>query len=60
MKRSNDMTLLKQIGFVFVQTMDQVVDLQEESILEGILIDYVQVLQINSDYAYKVYQCGGF
>lgn len=59
MKRSNLMTLLLQHGFVFVETMEQVVDIQEESIFEGILIDYVPVLRIEDDYAYKVFQLGG-
>jgi len=40
--------------------MDEVVKLQDESIFEGILVDYQQVLvKDNPIKTYKVYQLGG-
>jgi hypothetical protein len=61
MKKSLNMRALLEYGFTFVTTMDEVIDLQEESILESILIDYFSVIFANHpDYRYKVYQCGGF
>lgn len=53
------MSSIMELGFVFVGSMDKVVDLQEESVLEGILIDYVEVLVVDNGKAFKVFQLGG-
>lgn len=60
MKRSYEMTILRSEGYVIVHSMDKVVDLQDESIVEGIVIDYLPVLVVDSPRkAFKVFQVGG-
>lgn len=60
MKTSVFMAQILRQGFVYCDSIEKVIDIQDESIYQGIMVDYVECVRVDCPRpCYKVFQLGG-